>query len=238
MDVFQKVHRRNLEMYKADGIGRGTQGNIYKVIVDGCTAAVKDIENKSFLYRLLIGRWLLSREIRIYQRLQGVPGIPRLYGKMDRDGFIFEYVEGVPLSEYAKDAPLPPQFFDALSDLVRKIHNRGVVHSDLKHKKNILVTGNDQPYLVDFGASWTIASRWNLPKRWVYNQFQQIDLNAVSKIRSRYTHGEPGSLDHQNLVRRNFMEQCSTLYQWIYRFFSSKHKWKRRRKRPTAASGK
>jgi predicted Ser/Thr protein kinase len=229
MDVFEQVCRKNLSSYKMDQIGHGTQGAIYKIAVDGYTAAVKDISNKSFVYRALLGRWLLSREFAFYQKLSGVNGVPEPYKKIDRDGFIFEYVEGVPLSHFSKDAPVPPSFFDSLEDLVREIHSRGVVHSDLKHKKNILVYENNQPYLIDFGASWSASSSWNLPKRWLYSQFQQIDLNAVSKIRNRFVHGNPCLKDHENLVRCNLMERCSRLYQWIYRALSRKHKWKRRR---------
>lgn len=238
MDVFQKVCRSNLDRFKVDRVGRGTQGNIYKISVDGCAAAVKDITNKNFLYRLFFGRWLLTREIAIYERLQGLPGIPLFYKRIDDDGFIIEYVDGVPLSVFSRDALLPVGFFDALADLVDSLHRRGVVHSDLKHKKNILVGKDGQPYLIDFGASWTTASAWNLPKRWFYHQFQQIDRSALSKIRTRYANGSPGAGDEENLARRNFMEKCGTLYQWFYRFFSRKHRWKRRRRPSPTRSGK
>ncbi len=234
MEVFQQVRRENLERFLVGRIGGGTQGDIYKVSVDGITAAVKDISTKNILIRLLIGRWLLSREFKIYQKLQGIPGIPRLIKIIDRDSFIFELIEGIPLSRFAKDDPLlPPEFFNRLSELVQNIHARGVVHSDLKHKKNILVNKDYQPYLIDFGASWSAGASWNLPKRWLYNQFHQIDLNAVSKIRHRYIHGHPGTEDRKSILRRNVMEKCSTIYQWFYRLISRKHKVKKRR-RPSA----
>ncbi len=228
MDVFKGVRRDNLYRYHVDQIGWGHQGSIHKISVEGQTAAVKDIHTRSLTYRLLLGRWLLAREFRIYQRLQGLPGIPRLFHQIDPDGFIFEYVAGEPLSSFAKDAPLPPSFFDALARLIEAIHLRGVVHSDLKHKKNILVGRDYQPYLVDFGASWMGGSEGNFVKRWLYGQFEQIDLAAVSKIRTRFAAGNPTVDDREILSRRNFMEKCSDLYQWFYRFFSRKHRWKRR----------
>ena len=228
MEVLQKVHRSNLKNYKVNRIGKGTQGNIYRILVDGFPAAVKDISNKNIFYRLLIGRWLLRNEYNIYLKLQGTPGIPHIYKIIERDGFIFEYIEGTPLSDFKKDASIPANFFSSLESLVKRIHDHGVVHSDLKHKKNILVGKDYQPYLIDFGASWIEGPPWNLPKRWLYRQFYQIDLNAVSKIRNRFKNGNPTDLDQENLTKRNFMERCSRIYQTIYRLISKKHKWKRR----------
>jgi len=231
MDAFRSVHRGNLSQFQTGRIGRGNQGNIWRIRVDGETAVIKDIADRSLLYRLLIGRWMLEREYQVYRKLQGLEGIPTLYHKLDRDGFVCEYIAGDPLSSFSRDAPLPTSFFDALHELVEKIHARGVVHSDLKHKKNILVTSDHKPYLVDFGASLTRGARWNLLNRWLYGQFHEIDLKAVSKIRRRFSRGNPDLDDLENLRQRNIMERCSTFYQSFYRFFSPKHRWKRRRKK-------
>ena len=233
MEPFDAVRRESLASFLVGPIGRGTQGSIFKVAVGGRTAALKDISGRSLAYRLLVGRWLLAREARVYRRLQGIPGVPRFYGSVDADAFLFEYVEGSPLSDYPRDAALPPAFFDALAELVERIHARGVVHSDLKHKKNILVARGGRPYLIDFGASWTRGAAWNLPARWLYRQFEEIDRSAVSKIRDRFAHGNPQPQDYRNLERRNLMERFGSAYQAVYRLFSRKHAWRRRRARST-----
>ncbi len=231
MDAFRSVQRGNLKSFQTGRIGGGNQGSIFRIRVDGKTAVIKDIAGRSLFYRLLVGRWMLEREYRVYRKLQGLEGIPTLYHKLDRDGFLCEYIVGDPLSSFSRDAPLPPSFFDALHELVENIHARGVVHSDLKHKKNILVSADHKPYLVDFGASLTRGPRWNLLNRWLYVQFREIDRKAVSKIRRRFSRGNPDEEDLESLRRRNVMERCSTLYQSVYRFFSRKHRWKRRRKK-------
>ncbi|OIP64471.1 MAG: hypothetical protein CO150_05860 [Nitrospirae bacterium CG_4_9_14_3_um_filter_53_35] len=227
MDVFDQVDRRNLETYKVSVIGEGNQGDIYKISVDGRIAALKDIAKRNLFYRFFFGRWLLSRECKVYQQLLGLSGIPKLYKVIDKDGFIFEFIDGVPLSKFSKDAPIPRVFFDALDDLIRRMHDHGVVHSDLKHKKNILVSKGYRPYLVDFGASMILGGTWNPLGNWLYKQFSEIDLKALSKIRNRFVHGNPDDEDKQNLLKRNFMERSGRLYQSIYRLFSRKHKWKR-----------
>lgn len=231
MDAFRSVRRENLGQFQAGRVGGGNQGNICRIRVNGETAVIKDIADRGLFYRLLIGRWMLERECRVYRKLQGLEGIPSFYHKLDRDGFICEYIAGDPLSSFSRNAPLPTSFFDALHELVENIHARGVVHSDLKHKKNILVSADYKPYLVDFGASLTRPPRWNLFNRWLYVQFLEIDRKAVSKIRHRFSRGNPDGEDLESLKRRNVMERCSTLYQSVYRFFSRKHRWKRRRKR-------
>ncbi|NOY52230.1 MAG: hypothetical protein GXP58_01250 [Deltaproteobacteria bacterium] len=231
MDAFSSVHRGNLRQFQTDRIGGGNQGTVRRIRVNGKTAVIKDIAGRNLIYRILLGRWMLAREYRIYRKLQGLEGIPALYKKLDRDGFLCEYIAGEPLSSFARNAPLPASFFNTLNELVEKIHVRGVVHSDLKHKKNILVTADFKPYLVDFGASLIRGPRWNLLNRWFYGQFLEIDRRAVSKIRRRFSRGDPDAEDLESLERRNIMERCSTLYQSIYRFFSPKHRWKRRRKK-------
>ncbi len=230
MEVFRKVHRNNLKRFQVGRIGKGTQGDIVKICVDGRLAVVKDISNRNLPSRVLFARWLLAREYRAYLRLQGLAGIPKLFGKIDRDAFILEYIDGVPLSAFSRDAHIPVEFFDTLTELVQGIHSRGVVHSDLKHKKNILVGKDARPYLIDFGTSWIVAPAWNFPHRWLYRQFLQIDLNAISKIRTRFVCGSPDASDLKNLRKRNIMEKCGTVYQFIYRIFSRKHSRKMRRK--------
>lgn len=73
------------------------------------------------------------------------------------------WVEGVTLREYLLSRPKfaglePNEWFDLatrISDIVRHMHNYGVVHGDIS-PDNIMMTGgadNPQPVLVDFGES-------------------------------------------------------------------------------------
>jgi len=56
---------------------------IIRLVEDnGVQGVVKDFSVNGFIYRNLIGRFLLWRESCVYQRLEGIKGIPAFYRKI------------------------------------------------------------------------------------------------------------------------------------------------------------
>jgi hypothetical protein len=98
-----------------------------------------------------LGRWNRSREQSIYRALEGVVGIPRWMGRLGELGYAIEYIESRPLDH---QPPPPPGFFDALHDLFKTVHARGVAYCDSNKRSNILVGVDDRPYLIDFQISF------------------------------------------------------------------------------------
>ncbi|MDN5924900.1 MAG: serine/threonine protein kinase, partial [Xanthomonadales bacterium] len=99
------------------------------------------------------------RERRILARLEH-PGITRLIdggvGEHGQPWFAMEYVEGQSLPDYCHSHGLGLEarlcLFTAICDAVAYAHRQLVVHCDLK-PDNILVDGNGQPRLLDFGIA-------------------------------------------------------------------------------------
>ena len=92
----------------------------------------------------------------VVQRLAGA-GI--IDGGISEEGlpyFVMEYVDGEPLDVYCRrvDLPLPQRLslFMTLCQVVHHVHQKGVVHRDLKFS-NILVTREGLLKLVDFGIA-------------------------------------------------------------------------------------
>ncbi len=98
-----------------------------------------------------IGRYLSSREARLYQRVQSVPGIPRYLGRVGPTGFAHAYVEGRPLAK--GDRP-GDDFFPRLAEMLDRIHALDVAYVDLEKRENILLGEDGRPYLIDFQISW------------------------------------------------------------------------------------
>ena len=67
-----------------------------------------------------------------------------------------EYVQGVPLDAYCREAHLSLEerlhLFNSICDAVNYAHSRAVVHLDLK-PSNILVKADGTPKLLDFGIA-------------------------------------------------------------------------------------
>lgn len=75
--------------------------------------------------------------------------------------FVMECVDGIPLTQYARERRLPLrrrlELFAIVCDAVQEAHQRGIIHRDLK-PGNILVTAEGKPMLLDFGVAKVLAT--------------------------------------------------------------------------------
>lgn len=106
--------------------------------------------------RLLLGlppRLLTARELAMLRALEGLPGIPRVYERLDATTYVREFVEGRSLRECTE---VPADFFPRLLELLAAVHARGVACVDLSKRENILVAAGGGPALMDFQAGWRL----------------------------------------------------------------------------------
>jgi hypothetical protein len=186
--------------------GRGFHPDIWLTRFEGEPAIVKDYGRRPIWVRWTLGRWVTRREYCAYRLLQGIEGIPRLYGRIGPYGIALEYL-GESRASACRPQQLPLGFFERLSTLVDAIHARGVAHGDLKRQTNILVTPHLEPYLIDFGASFVRGAPWNVVNRWIFHQLCRIDRNGIAKLKRRIapewlTPEEQQSLTHPPLLER------------------------------------
>jgi len=98
-----------------------------------------------------LGRRIARREIAIYQRLQGLRGIPAFLGRVGETGFLHEFVPGDGLRP---DMPFTPAFFEDLKALLEGIHEAGIAYVDTNKRENILFGDDGKPWLIDFQISF------------------------------------------------------------------------------------
>ena len=87
------------------------------------------------------------------------PNIVQIYEIGEHQGqhyFSMRYVEGESLADRLKTCPLPAReaarFIEQVARAIAYAHGRGVIHRDLK-PANILVNGQNQPHVTDFGLA-------------------------------------------------------------------------------------
>lgn len=163
------------------------QAKVYLIRINDRTAVVKDYNDHFLLFRLLISRQLLQRELKAYRRLDGCWGTPRLLAQLDGYGLILEYIPGNLLSKIDPQQ-LSPEIFDRLMDLLQEMHRRGVVHCDIR-RKNILITAAGQPFLIDFNTSLAKGPWYRLINNWFFRMFREIDHQTLLKIKDSFYPG-------------------------------------------------
>ncbi|MGQ9508822.1 MAG: hypothetical protein ACUVTN_05410 [Thermodesulfobacteriota bacterium] len=161
--------------------GKFGKPDLNRVEIGGRPFIIKDVQKRNFFLRWTLGLWLIYKEWKIYSRLKGIEGIPKPLKKVDRFAFIIEFIPGRPI---ARNEDLPPRFFSDLKGILEEIHSRGVVHLDLRHKGNILITENGSPFLIDFNSSLSFKVGGIL-YRLFFPILRWIDYGGLLKLKER-----------------------------------------------------
>ncbi len=168
---------------------------------------VKDVQGKSFFSRWTVGLWLIQKEWKIYSRLGGVKHIPSPVERIDRFAFALEYVPSKPIGRGEK---ISPAFFSGLERILRDIHSRGVVHLDLRHKGNILVSEHGEPILIDFNSSF-LFREGGLLRRFLFPVLKWVDHGGLLKLKQRVS---PSSMTPEET---SFLKRFNRLRRlWIF----------------------
>ena len=153
---------------------------------DGFRAVVKDFGANRFLFRNVVGRFLIWREAKAYRRLKGIKGVPEFYGVIGGLALAVEEIPGRSLENLEKEMQLPHTFFESMEVLVRAFHRRGVAHCDLKRAPNTLLGPDGMPYIVDWAASISKNEFRFPPLNLVFRRFMLDDELAVVKLALRH----------------------------------------------------
>jgi RIO-like serine/threonine protein kinase len=167
---------------------------------EGRPAVLKDYRHKNPVTRGLLAPSLVKREYAVLRHLEGIPGIPRAYAIVEKRALLLEYIEGKTINKF-KAGELPDRVYERLADLVRAMHQRGVVHLDLRQRKNILIAG-EQPWLIDFA---------NAMKGRLTSTLQAIDVSALLKFKARNWPHLMTAADREALRSHKFLRKF-----WIF----------------------
>jgi len=159
----------------------GNQGSIHVGTIGDRRILVKAAYGNPLM--AYVRRRMLRRELRAYERLRGIAGIPHCYGMFEDRYLAIEFVDA---PTYRHNPPEQwEQFFARLFAIISAIHERGVTHGDLMRKSNILVQDGEYPYLIDFGVATIERSGFHPLNRLAHNFLWQHDYNAWLKHKYR-----------------------------------------------------
>lgn len=176
------VDRKDIEKNSVRLVeGNFGKPDLYRVEVEGRTLMVKDVWRRNLFFCWTLGLWLIHKEWKIYSRLKGVQGIPQPIERIDRFAFTMEFVSGRPIQ---RGETLPDSFFSYLEQALGEIHKRGVVHLDLRHKGNILISDRGEPFLIDFNSSFCFKEK-GLFRRLLFPILRWVDYGGLLKLKQR-----------------------------------------------------
>jgi serine/threonine protein kinase len=180
-----------------------------RLVSDGTRRAiVKDYSANKFIYRNVVGRFLIWREAKAYRRVRGLKGIPALYRVIDGLALLLETIPGKDLETLQGKQRLDSAFFEALKDLVDRCHGRGVAHCDLKRAPNTILGDDGRPYIVDWSAS-ICASEFRLfPLTRIYERFLRDDYLAIVKLRLNYSPESVTAEEERAYYQRSWAEKA------------------------------
>ena len=159
-------------------------------------------------------RKMLRHENEVYQRLQGIKGIPLCYGMLKDQSLVLEYVDGV---QFSRKIPIENRnhFFDRLLEIIQELHTRRIAHCDLKKKDNLLIAAGSEPYLVDFGTAIMFKPGFHPINHYLYRLGVRFDLN--SWVKHKYAKRfENVSEEDKKFYRRTWIER---IYRNIKRYY-------------------
>jgi serine/threonine protein kinase len=187
--------------------GRFGKPDLNRISLDGQTYMVKDVRKRNFFLRLTLGLWLIHKEWKIYCQLKGLKGIPQPMERIDLFAFAMEYIPG---KAVGRDEMLLPPFFLELERVLRDVHSRGVVHLDLRHKGNILVSDEGKPFLIDFNSSFSFKDG-GIAHRFLFPLLRWVDYGGLLKLKERASPSSMTSDETKFLKRFNRLRKL-----WIF----------------------
>ncbi|ABM63110.1 serine/threonine-protein kinase [Halorhodospira halophila] len=150
-----------------------------------------------------LSRWMIRREYRAYERLEGVPGVPHCYGLFRGEWLVLSYEPGVkirPKEVQTPHATTPAPSVVGLRRTIAEMHRRGVAHTDLKRHDNLLYSAEHERITVtDFGTAllrpknrppgpvwrWAAQQDWNAWARYGWSKHPEFMPPAIARLHRR-----------------------------------------------------
>lgn len=132
-------------------------------------------ENISIVRNRKTGRLFIKKRIdkysmEIYEKIKplGIRGVPHIESIISVDGNVFviyEYIQGLSVKEYietngALAEKTVDKYISSICESLVILHRNGIIHRDIT-ASNVIITPNDECYLIDFGISRSVKNNKN-----------------------------------------------------------------------------
>lgn len=198
--------------------GRWANADLIVCVAAGKEWVVKDFMSCQPFIKNTWGVWMVRRELNAFLRLAGLDGIPAEPFLVDRYAVAYRFMPGKTLRDVSPET-LTREFFLDFEALVLSIHQRGLVHLDLRNRRNILFMDNGRPGILDFQSCIDLC----FVPRFLHRLLIEIDLSGVYKV---WHNSRPDLMDDGRRERLAAMNRKRGL--WIVKGYPMGTKGRRR----------
>jgi serine/threonine protein kinase len=191
-----ELARATVTVLVRGGLGKA---DVLAVELSSGPMIVKDFARSAWWLRWL-GVLQIAREARAYGHLEGVAGIPRFYGKIDRLALALEKIEGERLAFVKLPGLEGEKYLRKLRRIVDAIHERGVVHNDLRGRENVILGRDGELRVIDFAGALHL-SPGGLLHRFLFRRLATTDEAAFLKWKGMLAPGTYTDADRAFLAR-------------------------------------
>jgi len=206
---------------RALSTGARDKADLYGVDLGDGPMVVKDFRDKPWWVRL-VGRLQIARETRAYLALGPVEGVPRFLGRIDAHALAVERLDARPLGHDPERKVAGPERLVQLRAILDRIHAAGVVHWDLRARRNVLVDRGGRVFVIDFASAVRLRPG-TLRHRLLFPWLRLVDESAYLKWKSLLAAG-PYTAEEQAFVDRHRFWRSL----WFHRREAWRGQWRRR----------
>ncbi len=196
---------------------------------------IKTYERSHPLLRSTVCAWLVRRETRNLRIVEGLEGVPRYVGRPRPWTLEMSWLDAEHLPDSKRT--MEPEWFDALAELLGRMHARGINFGDLRRKNLMRSRADGSPCLVDFAQCMYEPDTHSLFYRLVMRRAFAVDDSTLLKLKKWYVGGNRLTPEERILANNpprhlkfgRWMKRC--IYTPLMRAVGAKQPRRRKKKK-------
>lgn len=173
-----KKKYRNSEIKKEKLIllnkGKFANATVFRYCDEKIDLTIKDFSGSPWLIKNIFGRFAVNVEGKTLKKLEGNMSVTKQVKFLSPYTLSFAYIKGKSLKQCDN---IKKDFFITLERNVRDMHEKEIVHLDLRNLGNIIMGENGYPYIIDFQSC--ISTKY-VPKK-LKKTLKKVDISGVYK---------------------------------------------------------
>jgi RIO-like serine/threonine protein kinase len=177
--------------------------DVHLIHRDGTALVEKTYRRRPWIVKKT-GTLLVRWEAYIYSKLGGVTGIPEVVVSPDPYTITTSFMGGHNLMRMRGILKPDEAYFKRLEELIKAVHEKGVIHLDMRNRRNYGMDEEGMPYLVDFATS--IYTPFKGP---LWRLLCRIDWMGYLKVKAKI---DLSMLSHEENRQHNLGNTLSRLW--------------------------